>query len=216
MKTMNKKIKIVIADDHLLIAETWATLINMDPDFEVIRVFDNTQSLIEEISELKPDIAILDININPFSGIEATKMIRRLAPGTKIIGVSMHNQPSFAKKMMRNGAMGYVTKSSNKNEMYEAIRAVMRGEKFICAEIQRNITNQVLMDDDDNKLSRLTEREIEIIKLIKNGSTNKEIAEKLFLSPRTVETHRARILKKLDLKNSLSLVKYINESFMDL
>jgi two-component system invasion response regulator UvrY len=216
MKTMSKKIKIVIADDHLLIAETWATLINMDPDFEVVKVFDNTQSLIEEISELKPDIAILDININPFSGIEATKMIRRLAPGTKIIGVSMHNQPSFAKKMMRNGAMGYVTKSSNKNEMYEAIRAVMRGEKFICAEIQRNITNQVLMDDDDNKLSRLTEREIEIIKLIKNGSTNKEIAEKLFLSPRTVETHRARILKKLDLKNSLSLVKYINESFMDL
>lgn len=216
MKTMNKKIRIVIADDHLLIAETWATLINMDSDFEVVKVFDNTQTLIEEISEIKPDIAILDININPFSGIEATKMIRRLAPGTKIIGVSMHNQPSFAKKMMRNGAMGYVTKSSNKNEMYDAIRTVMRGEKFICAEIQRNITNQVLMDDDENKLSRLTEREIEIIKLIKNGSTNKEIAEKLFLSPRTVETHRARILKKLDLKNSLSLVKYINESFMDL
>ncbi|MBP7931093.1 MAG: response regulator transcription factor [Chitinophagaceae bacterium] len=213
---MTKKIKIVIADDHLLIAETWATLINMDPDFEVVKVFDNTQTLIEEISDIKPDIAILDININPFSGIEATKMIRRLAPGTKIIGVSMHNQPSFAKKMMRNGAMGYVTKSSNKNEMYDAIRSVMKGEKYICAEIQRNITNQVLMDDDENKLSRLTEREIEIIKLIKNGSTNKEIAEKLFLSPRTVETHRARILKKLDLKNSLSLVKYINDSFMDL
>ncbi len=213
---MTKKIKIVIADDHLLIAETWATLINMDPDFEVVKVFDNTQTLVEEISDIKPDIAILDININPFSGIEATKMIRRLAPGTKIIGVSMHNQPSFAKKMMRNGAMGYVTKSSNKNEMYEAIRSVMRGEKFICAEIQRNITNQVLMDDDDNKLSRLTEREIEIIKLIKNGCTNKEIAEKLFLSPRTVETHRARILKKLELKNSLSLVKYINDSFMDI
>lgn len=216
MNKMTKKVKIVIADDHLLIAETWATLINMDPDFEVVKVFDNTQTLIEEISEIKPDIAILDININPFSGIEATKMIRRLAPGTKIIGVSMHNQPSFAKKMMRNGAMGYVTKSSNKNEMYDAIRSVMKGEKYICAEIQRNITNQVLMDDDENKLSRLTEREIEIIKLIKNGSTNKEIAEKLFLSPRTVETHRARILKKLDLKNSLSLVKYINDSFMDL
>ena len=213
---MTKKIKIVIADDHLLIAETWATLLNMDPDFEVVKVFDNTQTLVEEISDIKPDIAILDININPFSGIEATKMIRRLAPGTKIIGVSMHNQPSFAKKMMRNGAMGYVTKSSNKNEMYEAIRSVMRGEKFICAEIQRNITNQVLMDDDDNKLSRLTEREIEIIKLIKDGCTNKEIAEKLFLSPRTVETHRARILKKLELKNSLSLVKYINDSFMDI
>lgn len=213
---MSKKVRIIIADDHLLIAETWATLINMDPDFEVVKVYDNTKSVIDEITSIKPDIAILDININPFSGIEATKMIKKLAPGIKILGVSMHNQPSFAKKMIRNGAMGYVTKNSNKAEMYEAIRAVMKGEKYICAEIQKNITNQLLMDDDDNRLSKLTEREIEIIKLIKNGSTNKEIAEALFLSPRTVETHRARILKKLDLKNSLSLVKYINESFMDL
>lgn len=213
---MTKKIRIIIADDHLLIAETWATLINMDPDFEVVKVYDNTKTMIDEITELKPDVAILDININPFSGIESTKMIKKLAPGTRIIGVSMHNQPSFAKKMMRNGAMGYVTKNSTKIEMYDAIRAVMKGDKYICAEIQKNITNQMLVDDDDNKLSTLTEREIEIIKLIKNGSTNKEIADQLFLSPRTVETHRARILKKLDLKNSLSLVKYINDSFMDL
>jgi DNA-binding NarL/FixJ family response regulator len=213
---MTKKIRIIIADDHLLIAETWATLINMDPDFEVVKVYDNTKTMIDEITVMKPDIAILDININPFSGIEATKMIKKLAPGTRIIGVSMHNQPSFAKKMIRNGAMGYVTKNSTKIEMYDAIRAAMKGDKYICAEIQKNITNQMLVDDDDNKLSKLTEREIEIIKLIKNGSTNKEIAEQLFLSPRTVETHRARILKKLDLKNSLSLVKYINDSFMDL
>ena len=213
---MNKKVRIIIADDHLLIAETWATLINLDPEFEVVKVYDNTKSMIDEITELRPDVVILDININPFSGIEATTMIKKLAPGTKIIGVSMHNQPSFAKKMIRNGATVYVTKNSSKLEMYDAIRSVMKGEKFICAEIQRNITNQLLVEEEDNKLSKLTEREIEIIKLIKNGSTNKEIAETLFLSPRTVETHRARILKKLGLKNSLSLVKYINESFLDL
>jgi len=213
---MTNKIRIIIADDHLLIAETWASLINMDPNFEVVRVYDNTKSLIDEITEIKPDVAILDININPFSGIEATKMIKKLAPGTRVIGVSMHNQPSFAKKMMRNGAMGYVTKNSSKQEMYDAIKSVMDGQKYICAEIQKNITNQMLVDEDENKLSTLTEREIEIIKLIKNGMTNKEIAEQLFLSPRTVETHRARILKKLDLKNSLSLIKYINDSFMDL
>ena len=213
---MTKKVRIIIADDHLLIAETWATLINLDPEFEVVKVYDNTKTIIDEITEIRPDVAILDININPFSGIEATTMIKKLAPGTKIIGVSMHNQPSFAKKMIRNGATGYVTKNSSKLEMYDAIRSVMKGEKFICAEIQRNITNQLLVEEEDNKLSKLTEREIEIIKLIKNGSTNKEIAETLFLSPRTVETHRARILKKLGLKNSLSLVKYINESFLDL
>ncbi|MFZ9262807.1 MAG: response regulator [Chitinophagaceae bacterium] len=213
---MTKKIRIIIADDHLLIAETWATLINLDPEFEVVKVYDNTKTMIDEITDVHPDVAILDININPFSGIEATTMIKKLAPGAKIIGVSMHNQPSFAKKMIRNGAMGYVTKNSSKLEMYDAIRSVMKGEKYICAEIQRNITNQLLVEEEDNKLSKLTEREIEIIRLIKNGSTNKEIAETLFLSPRTVETHRARILKKLGLKNSLSLVKYINESFLDL
>ncbi|MEY2595221.1 MAG: hypothetical protein RI965_493 [Bacteroidota bacterium] len=213
---MTKKVRIIIADDHLLIAETWATLINLDPEFEVVKVYDNTKTMIDEITEIRPDVAILDININPFSGLEATTMIRKLAPGAKVIGVSMHNQPSFAKKMIRNGAMGYVTKNSSKLEMYEAIRSVMKGEKYICAEIQKNITNQLLVEEEDNKLSKLTEREIEIIRLIKNGSTNKEIAETLFLSPRTVETHRARILKKLGLKNSLSLVKYINESFLDL
>lgn len=213
---MKKKIKIIIADDHLLIAETWATLINMDPNFEVVKVYDNTKSMIDGIGEMKPDIAILDINIGPFSGIEATKLIRKMAPDTKIIGVSMHNQPSFAKKMMRSGASGYVTKSSNKKEMYEAIRSVMEGKKYLCAEIQRNIANQVLVNEEDNKISQLTEREVEIIRLIKNGSSNKEIAELLFLSPRTVETHRARILKKLGLRNSLSLVKYINESLMDI
>lgn len=213
---MGKKIKIIIADDHLLIAETWAMLINMDPEFEVTKVYDNTKELIDEIALIKPDIVILDINIGPFSGIEATKLIRKLAPGTRIIGVSMHNQPSFARKMIRNGASGYVTKSSNKQEMYDAIRSVMKGEKYICTEIQKNIAEQMLVNGQENKISQLTEREIEIIRLIKNGSTNKEIAEILFLSPRTVETHRARILKKLKLKNSLSLIKYINESFMDL
>ena len=141
---MTKKIRIIIADDHFLIAETWASLINMDPNFEVVRVYDNTKSLIDEITEVKPDVAILDININPFSGIEATKMIKKLAPGTRIIGVSMHNQPSFAKKMMRNGAMGYVTKNSSKQEMYDAIKSVMNGQKYICAEIQKNIIASTL------------------------------------------------------------------------
>ena len=207
--------KIIIADDHLLIAEAWASLINMNPEFEVIKVYDNTKSMIDEITHIKPDIVILDINIGPFSGLEATKMIRKLAPGTKIIGVSMHSQPSFAKKMIRYGASGYVTKSSNKDEMYAAIEAVAKGEKYICSEIQRNITDQVMSNGDENRLSKLTEREIEIIKLIREGMSNKEIAETLFISPRTVETHRARILKKLDLKNSLSLVKFINESSID-
>lgn len=213
---MTKKVRIIIVDDHRLVAETWATLINIDPEFEVVKVYDNTKMMIAEISEILPDIAILDINTSTDSGLEATSMIKKLAPDTKIIGVSIYNQPSFAKKMIRNGAMGYVTKHTSKVEMYEAIRSVMKGEKYICPEIQKKITDPSQPEEENKKLFTLTDREIEIIRLIRNGSSNKAIAEILYLSPRTVETHRAKILKKLGLKNSLLLVKFVNDSYLAL
>ncbi len=214
---MSTKIKIVIADDHVLIAETWATLINLDPAYQVIKVYDNTQSLLDEIAELQPEVVILDINISPISGLDAVKHIREKSPSSRTIGVSMHNQPSFAKRMISNGAMGYVTKNSTKDEMYKAIDEVMQGRTYICAEIKNRITQNILMEDDESaRLNSLTDREIDIIKLLKEGCTTEEIAEKLFLSPRTVDTHRAKILKKLQLKNSLSLIKLINERFPDL
>lgn len=214
---MTDKITIVIADDHVLIAETWATLINLDPAFRVIKVYDNTQSLLDEVAELEPQIVILDINILPISGLDAVKMIRELSPNSRTIGVSMHNQPAFAKRMISNGAMGYVTKNSSKDEMYRAIREVMEGKTYICAEIKNRITQNILLEDDESaRLNSLTDREIDIIKLLKNGCTTEEMAEKLFLSPRTIDTHRAKILKKLQLKNSLSLIKLINERFPDL
>ena len=214
---MSTKIKIVIADDHVLIAETWATLINLDPAYQVIKVYDNTQTLLDEVAELQPHVVILDINIAPISGLDAVKLIREKSPSSRTIGVSMHNQPSFAKRMISNGAMGYVTKNSTKDEMYKAINEVMEGKTYICAEIKNRITQNILMEDDESaRLNSLTDREIDIIKLLKEGCTTDEIAEKLFLSPRTVDTHRAKILKKLQLKNSLSLIKLINERFPDL
>ena len=214
---MSTKIKIVIADDHVLIAETWATLINLDPAYQVIKVYDNTQTLLDEVADLQPQIVILDINILPISGLDAVKMIREKSPNSRTIGVSMHNQPSFAKRIISNGAMGYVTKNSTKDEMYKAINEVMEGKTYICAEIKNRITQNILMEDDESaRPNSLTDREIDIIKLLKEGCTTEEIAEKLFLSPRTVDTHRAKILKKLQLKNSLSLIKLINERFPDL
>lgn len=209
---MSTKIKIVIADDHVLIAETWATLINLDPGYEVIKVYNNTQALLDEVPTLQPQIIILDINITPISGLDAVKLIREKSPDSRTIGVSMHNQPSFAKRMISNGAMGYVTKNSSKDEMYKAINEVMDGRTYICSEIKDRITQNILMEDEESgRLNSLTDRELDIIKLLKEGCTTEEIAEKLSLSPRTVDTHRARILKKLKLKNSLSLIKLIHE-----
>ncbi len=209
---MSTKIKIVIADDHVLIAETWATLINLDPGYEVIKVYNNTQALLDEVATLQPQIIILDINIAPISGLDAVKLIREKSPDSRTIGVSMHNQPSFAKRMISNGAMGYVTKNSPKAEMYKAINEVMDGRTYICSEIKDRITQNILIEDEASaRLNSLTDRELDVIKLLKEGCTTEQISEKLSLSPRTVDTHRARILKKLKLKNSLSLINLIHE-----
>lgn len=158
----------------------------------------------------------MDINIPPLSGIDATKLVKKISPGTKVIGVSMHNQPSFAKRMLKNGAMGYVTKSSNRNEMFEALVSVTANKVYVCKEIQENLAKQVLVDDETPDISKLSEREVEVLKHIKDGLSSKEIAEKLFLSARTVEVHRSNILKKLNLKNTASLLKFIHNSSLDI
>ncbi len=210
-----EKVSVVIADDHKMIAQAWATMIGLHPKLVVTGIFENTQDLLDNIDKIRPDIVLLDINISPISGLDAIPLLRKLSPGSRIIGVSMHTQTSYAKRMIRNGAKGYVTKSSEKEEMYKAIEAVMQGEIFLCTEIRDLLTHQVL-EEDKNPLSILTEREIEVISLLKEGLSTNEIAERLFLSPRTVETHRSRILKKLNLKNTVSLITYVQDHLSDL
>lgn len=213
----NKKISIIIFDDHNLVAEMWSELINSDPRFQVVGICNDTSDLsMEKVKEKRPDVVIMDINIPPLSGIDATKLVKKISPGTKVIGVSMHNQPSFAKRMLKNGALGYVTKSSNKNEMFEALVSVTTNKVYVCKEIQENLAKQVFVDDETPDISKLSEREVEVLKFIKDGLSSKEIAEKLFLSARTVEVHRSNILKKLNLKNTASLLKFIHNSSLDI
>ncbi len=214
---MSKKISIIIFDDHNLVAEMWSDLINSDERFSVIGICNDTSDKsIALVKAQRPDVVIMDINIQPVSGIDATKQVKKESPGTKVIGVSMHNQPSFAKRMLKNGALGYVTKSSNKAEMFEAILSVTLGKVYVCKEIQENLSKQVFEDDETPDISKLSEREIDVLKFIKEGLSSKEIAEKLFLSSRTVEVHRSNILKKLNLKNTASLLKFIHNSSLDI
>lgn len=214
---MDKKISIIIFDDHNLVAEMWQDLINSDTRFTVQTICNDTSEKSIELVKIKrPDIVIMDINIQPMSGIDATKLIKKVSPGTKVICVSMHNQPSFAKRMLKNGALGYVTKSSNKSEMFDAITAVAKGKIYVCKEIQENLSKQVFEDADQPDISKLSEREVEVLKYIKEGLSSKQIGEKLFLSSRTVEVHRSNILKKLNLKNTASLLTFIHNSSLDI
>ena len=206
-----EKISILIADDHKLIRETWSFILNNDTRFTVVAECGDSEQAVEMARTKKPQIVLMDINMTPISGFEATEKIRKVSPGSKVIGVSMHSQPAYAKKMLQIGARGYVTKNSSKEEMITAILEVHAGNKYICDEIKNNISELVLEENKDvPNVNALTEREIQIINLIKEGQSSKEIAVTLNISLKTVEVHRHNILKKLKLKNSASLVNFIN------
>jgi DNA-binding NarL/FixJ family response regulator len=205
-------ISILIADDHKLIRETWTFILNRDSRFKVIGSCSNSEDAVRMSKELKPDIVLMDINMQPFSGIEATRQIREQSPESRIIGVTMHSQPAYAKKMLQLGASGYVTKNSSKEEMVNAILEVSAGNKFLCEEIKELLEESSEQPQIAASINLLTEREMDVINLIKNGSSSKDISTKLNISIKTVEVHRHNILKKLKLKNAAALIHFMYSS----
>lgn len=211
-----EKITILIADDHTLVRETWSFILNTDPRFTVIAESGSGEEAIELSQKLRPNIVIMDINLPGMNGIEATQQIRKFSPASKILGVSLHTQPTYARKMIQKGAMGYVTKNSSKEEMFKAITEIHAGKKYICEEIKNILSDQVISGEDQNTgLNSLSQREIQIISYIKKGDSSKEIAEALNISVKTVEVHRYNVLKKLNLKNAAALVNFINNSQLE-
>jgi len=211
-----ESISILIADDHKLIRDTWSFILNTDNRFKVVAECSNGEEAIEQAKQKRPQIVLMDINMSPISGLEATKQIRKVSPGSKIIGVSMHSQPAYAKKMLQIGAKGYVTKNSSRDEMFKAIMEVHNGNRYICEEVKNIISEQIMDDSPSQGINALSERELQIVKLIKEGFSSKEISAQLTISLKTVEVHRHNILKKLSLKNSAALVNYINTYAVDL
>jgi two-component system invasion response regulator UvrY len=206
-----KKISVAIVEDHKLVRDMWAQLFSGKPEIEVVGKSGEFDEAIEMIKTKRPDIVLLDINLPGGSGLDAVPLIRKFAPGTRIIAVSMHSQPVYAKKMLQLGARGYVTKNSSHEEMYLAIDTVMEGKTYICQEIKNIISDQAMQDEPAGPdIKELSLREIEIVRLIKSGHSSKEIAAQLNISTRTAEVHRHNILKKLKLKNTASLISFIN------
>ena len=207
------KITVMIVDDHTLIRETWSFLLGRNENFDVIAELGDGQKAIDIARDKRPQIVLLDINMAPLNGFDVLKMIRKLSPGSKVIAVSMHSQPAYAKKMLRLGAKGYVTKNSPKQEMLDAIAEVNKGNIYICQEVKNILSDQMLGEEDNAAgLNQLSEREIEVINQIRDDLSSKEIADKLGISIKTVEVHRHNILKKLKVKNTASLINYINSS----
>jgi DNA-binding NarL/FixJ family response regulator len=207
------KITVLIVDDHTLIRETWSFLLGRNENFEVIAEVGDGQRAIDIARDKRPNIVLLDINMTPLNGFDVLKMIRKQSPGSKVIAVSMHSQPAYAKKMLRMGAKGYITKKSPRQEMLDAIMEVYNGNTYICQEVKNILSDQMLNEEDTAAgLNQLSEREIEVINQIRDGLSSKEIADRLAISIKTVEVHRHNILKKLKVKNTASLINFINST----
>jgi DNA-binding NarL/FixJ family response regulator len=206
-----EKISILLVDDHKLIRESWSLILNADPRFQVIGETSDVNEAVQIAKAKKPKIVLMDINMNPVNGFEATILLRRFSPASKIIGISMHCMPAYAKRMMHLGAMGYVTKNSSKDELIKSIVEVVSGNKFMCEEVKNILAQQDLVEVGGHQdMNALSKREIDIVQLIKEGMSSKEIAEQLGISLKTVEVHRYNVLKKLDIKNTAALVNFIN------
>lgn len=208
---MNEKITILLVDDHKLIRESWSFILNSDPRFKVVGEASDVDEAVSLAKANKPNIVLMDINMSPVNGFDGTKLIRKYSPSSKVIGISMHSMPAYARRMLQLGAMGYITKNSSKDEMLKAITEVDEGKKYVCDEV-KNILAQQELEEESGKpdLNTLSRREIDVVKLIKEGMSSKEIALSLDISLKTVEVHRYNILRKLNLKNTAALVNFTN------
>ncbi len=208
-----EKIRILIAEDHKLIRETWTFILNNDGRFTVVASCSDSAEAVQLAGEEKPDIILMDINMMPLNGFEATVKFAAVSPDSRVIGLSFYSEILFVKKMLAAGAKGYVTKNSGREEMYEAILAVHSGQLYVCEEIRSKGFDMNVQADNDidySYVESLTNKEIQISQCIRQGLRSKDIADKLNISIKTVEVHRHNILRKLHVKNSVSLVNLLN------
>jgi len=200
-------IQIAIADDHTIVIEGIKTMLKAEKDICMAHFFTTITDLLNGLDE-KTNVLLLDINLPDGSGIDACKVILKQFPELKIIALTNFDETSFIKQMMKNGAMGYLLKNTGKAELILAIKTVTEGKRYLSAGITTILLNESLGEGSDASfIPRLTSREQEILKLIIKEYTTEEIANTIFLSTKTVESHRSNLFQKLGVKNSAGLVR---------
>ena len=211
---MGEKKTVLIVDDHPLFREGLKSLISRNTRFEVVGEAGNGREGLRMAKGLKPDLVIVDISLPDKSGIDLTRSIRSLLPETRIMIVSMHSKIDYITEAFQAGATGYVVKESAADRLVQGLEAVSRGEYFLDTSLSHKVVNKLMEFPEkkakitDARYETLTSREQQVVRLLAEGLSSKEIAEKLFISPKTVENHRANIMNKLDLHSTMELVRY--------
>lgn len=222
MTHKEKKIRIVLADDHKIIRDGLRSLLLTESKYEIVGEAENGQMALDLTTRLRPDLVIMDVNMPIMDGIDATRKISKDHPDSRVLALTMTNEQEHIRKMIDAGALGYILKNSGQEELVSAINAIVSGQNYFSDEVKDVIMQTIVRKQYKNdkivgEAIPLTRREKDVLNLIVQEFTNYEIAQKLFISVRTVDAHRRNLLEKTAARNTAGLVKYAleNKLFQD-
>ena len=201
-------IRILIADDHAVVAEGLKHLIEAQADMQVVAIVADGREAVRQAGELHPDVVLMDLSMPELNGADATRVILEQDPGRKVIVLSMYADHEYVRRALKAGALGYVVKRSAAKDVVDAIRSVHGGQRYVSPLVADAVIEDEAKPGKEDRLARLSTREREVLQLLAEGRTGTEIAERLSLSPKTVETYRARLVEKLGIRDVAGLVRF--------
>jgi two-component system, NarL family, response regulator NreC len=212
---MTKNLRLLLVDDHEIVRAGLRMLFQAEPDMEIVAEAGSGAEAVVAAGRLKPDVIIMDVAMPGMNGIEATRRIKSEYPDACVLALTMHEDEQYFVEILNAGAAGYIPKRAAPDDLVSAIRAVAEGHVFLHASLARFLVREAAKQDDSDT-SVLTPRELEVLTLIADGKTSREIAEELVISAKTVDRHRENIMSKLDIHNRVDLVKYaISKGLID-
>jgi len=203
-----KKIRLMLVDDHQIVLDGLRSLIEDMQDLECVATANNGKRALELLKLFEVDVVLLDVDMPVMNGIEATRAIKREHPQMKVISLTQHGERGMVRRLIECGTDGYLLKNIDREQLSEAIRQVMEGKKVFSDEVNTFLKGKTIERNAGGIEVELTEREIEILALIAQGLSSKQIGERLFISPRTVDTHRTNLMNKMDIHNVAGLIRF--------
>lgn len=203
-------IRIILADDHAILRHGLSKSLQQEEDFKVIGQTKDGRSTVELVKELLPEVVVMDIAMPDLNGVEATRQIARECPGVNVVGLSMHSSNKYVREMFRAGAKGYLLKDCPFEELAQAVRTVVAGKTYVSPSVSQTVIEDYISKPGDRKSAFhvLSQREREVLQLLAEGKSTKQVARQLHISPKTVEAHRLRVMHKLEIDNLALLTKY--------
>jgi len=207
MTEPRQTIGVFLTDDHTVVRQALAEMIAREPDFKVVGQCGDGLRVIEQVQAANPDVLVLDIVMPGLNGLDICRDLTRRMPAMAILILSMHDDEEFVLRALENGAAGYLTKEADNGQLIEAIRTISRGELYLAPGLSREVFQHLGRGGDD-PYEQLTMRERQVLQLVAEGKTNREVADALGLAVKTVDTHRTRLMRKLNIHDQTTLVKY--------